>query len=76
MTPPPSPLARHCGLVEQVLEATGRVVHPVLSSVLYVSGVGDPTLVLDEALDGPPARRVRRSAARARNARPGAEAGG
>ena len=38
-----------------MLEATGRVVHPAVSSVLYLSGGGDPTLVLDEALDGPPA---------------------
>ena len=44
----------HFDLEERALEATGRVVHPMLSSVLYLSGGGDPTIVLDEPIGRPP----------------------
>ena len=36
----------------------GRVVHPTFSSVVYLTGGGDPTLVLDETLDGAAASRA------------------
>jgi hypothetical protein len=43
----------HFDLEERALEATGRIVHPTLSSVLYLSGGGDPTIVLDEPIGSP-----------------------
>ena len=35
------------------MELTGRVVHPAVSSVVYLSEHGDPTIVLDETIDKP-----------------------
>ena len=35
------------------METCGRVLHPAVSSVVYLSDEGDPTIVLDETLDRP-----------------------
>ena len=35
------------------MERSGRVLHPAVSSVVYLSDGGDPTIVLDETLDAP-----------------------
>lgn len=42
----------HYDLEEGLLESTGRVLHPIVSSVVYLSGdaAAGPTIVLDEAL--------------------------
>ncbi|KAG8466731.1 hypothetical protein KFE25_008110 [Diacronema lutheri] len=53
------PVGRHPGhelhydLEEGVMEASGRVLHPLVSSVVYLSGSAKsgPTIVLDERLD-------------------------
>ena len=44
----------HYDLEEAIMEAGGAVVHPAVSSVVYLSDAGDPTLVIDETMDGPP----------------------
>ena len=43
----------HYDLEEAIMEASGRVVHPALSSVVYLSSGGDPTIILDETLQTP-----------------------
>jgi len=43
----------HFDVEERTMELTGRVVHPAVSSVVYLSDDGDPTLVIDETLDAP-----------------------
>ena len=43
----------HYDLEEQTMETCGRVLHPAVSSVVYLSDGGDPTVVLDETLDAP-----------------------
>ena len=52
-------------LQERTLELGGGVVHPAVSSVLYLrggdergGGTGDPTVVLDEVLGGGDAARL------------------
>jgi pyruvate/2-oxoglutarate dehydrogenase complex dihydrolipoamide acyltransferase (E2) component len=47
----------HYDLEEGVMEATGQVLHPLVSSVVYLAGDAraGPTIVLDERLGGPPA---------------------
>ena len=35
------------------MERTGRIVHPAVSSVLYLTDAPDPTIVIDESLDTP-----------------------
>lgn len=47
----------HYDLEEKIMEATGEVVHPAVSSVVYLSDEGDSTLVLDQVLGGAPAPR-------------------
>ena len=50
----------HFDTEETVLNTTGRVAHPVVSSVVYLSGgaaAGGATLVLDQRLRDPPASR-------------------
>ena len=43
----------HFDVEERTMELTGRVVHPAISSVVYLSEHGDPTIVLDETIDKP-----------------------
>ena len=43
----------HYDCEEGTMERSGRVLHPAVSSVLYLSGAGDPTLVLEETIDSP-----------------------
>ncbi|KAL1521215.1 hypothetical protein AB1Y20_022764 [Prymnesium parvum] len=43
----------HFDVEEAHMEATGEVVHPAVSSVVYLSDEGDPTIVLDQTLHGP-----------------------
>jgi tetratricopeptide (TPR) repeat protein len=43
----------HFDCEEQTMETSGHVVHPAVSSVVYLSGCGDPTIVLDETLATP-----------------------
>ena len=43
----------HFDVEERTMEITGRVVHPAVSSVVYLSEHGDPTIVLDETIDKP-----------------------
>lgn len=43
----------HYDVEEQAMEVSGRVLHPTVSSVVYLSGGADPTVVLDETLDAP-----------------------
>lgn len=43
----------HYDCHEPTMEASGEVVHPRVSSVYYISGAGDPTLILDETLHNP-----------------------
>ena len=47
----------HYDLEEHTMETSGRILHPTISSVVYLAappgGQGDPTLVLDETMDAP-----------------------
>ena len=43
----------HYDVEERTMERSGRVLHPAVSSVVYLSDGGDPTIVLDETLDAP-----------------------
>ena len=43
----------HYDLEEQTMEVSGRILHPTVSSVAYLSDGGDPTIVLDETIDDP-----------------------
>ena len=47
----------HFDLEERTLETGGRVLHPAVSSVVYLSDGDDPTVVFDETLGGAPAAR-------------------
>lgn len=77
------PVGRHPGhelhydLEESLLEASGRVLHPLVSSVVYLSGGASagPTIVLDERLspDGEPPQPEPRERA-GKRPRPGGDA--
>jgi len=44
----------HFDVEESIMEEGGAIVHPLVSSVVYLSGSGgDPTLVIDETMHGP-----------------------
>ena len=43
----------HFDCEEATMETCGRVLHPAVSSVVYLTDDGDPTLILDETLDQP-----------------------
>ncbi|KAJ1630785.1 hypothetical protein T492DRAFT_1000931 [Pavlovales sp. CCMP2436] len=49
----------HYDCEEGVMEASGEVLHPLVSSVVYLAGdeSAGPTIVLDQRLDSKPARR-------------------